>query len=75
MKTSPPFHPDMLLEEALQRSPLVAEAMRRRGLCCFYCPAAMVETLAEAARIHPFNLDELLADLNAPAPPKERPAS
>lgn len=37
---------------------------KERGIKCLNCPAAEVETFAEGAKLHKFDLDEHLAELN-----------
>lgn len=54
--------------KALELDPRVGEALRKLGLKCVdkrgeVCVAAEIETLADAARFHEMNLEDILAQL------------
>jgi hypothetical protein len=46
---------------------------RERGIHCLNCPAAEIESFADGAKLHKFDLDDHLASLNRLA--KEHPFS
>lgn len=62
----PQFTPDSLIVEAEEKIAFAAlrSFYRERGIKCFYCPAAEVETFADGAKLHKFDLDAHLAALN-----------
>lgn len=56
---------DMTIGEIIMANPDVAPKLLEAGMHCLGCPASQGETLEEAAMVHGFNVDELLAKLNA----------
>ena len=63
------FTPRTNIQEALELSDRVVEALQKLGLKCVdrrneMCVAAAVETLADAARYHDIPLDKILLTLN-----------
>lgn len=54
---------DLLVAQVMQRWPQTVPVFVRRRMACPGCPAALFETVAEAAAIYGVPADELLADL------------
>lgn len=51
--------------EVVQKYPETAEVFVRYGLHCFHCPMASMETLEQAASVHPdLDVKKLVKDLN-----------
>lgn len=57
----------MTLGEVLRMSDKVAPILMEMGMHCLGCPSAQVETLADAAMVHGFPVEELLKRLNEEA--------
>ena len=55
----------MTIEEVLTINPNFAEILTSFGMHCFGCPFSRMESLEQAAAVHGFDVDELLAKLNA----------
>ena len=56
---------DMTIGEALQVNPNIVPVLLDAGMHCIGCPSAQGETIAEAAMVHGFDVEELLAKINA----------
>lgn len=56
---------DMTIGEALQANPNIVPVLLDAGMHCIGCPSAQGETIAEAAMVHGFDVEELLAKINA----------
>ncbi len=56
---------DMIVTEALEVDPEVAEILMSEGLHCLNCGAASGETLAEAGIVHGFAPDDMERLCNA----------
>lgn len=56
---------DMYIGEILQLDPSLAEILMSVGMHCLGCPSSQMESLEEAAMVHGFNVDDLLAKLNS----------
>lgn len=56
---------DMTIGEALMANPEIASVLLEAGMHCLGCPSAQGETLEEAAMVHGFDVNELLAKINA----------
>ena len=55
---------DMYIGEILQIEPGLAEILMSAGMHCLGCPSSQMESLEDAAMVHGFNADDLLARLN-----------
>lgn len=55
---------DMYIGEILQIDPGLAEILMSAGMHCLGCPSSQMESLEDAAMVHGFNADDLLARLN-----------
>ena len=51
---------DMTLGEIMQVKPEIVPILMDAGMHCVSCPAALMETLEEAAIVHGMNIDELM---------------
>lgn len=51
--------------EVLDRYPQLAEVFEAYGLACVGCPGSSMETIADAAKGHSLDLEELLAKINS----------
>lgn len=56
--------PELAVLEVLQAYPEVRQVFSRYGMGCLECMGAVNETIADCARSHGVNLEELLQDLN-----------
>lgn len=56
---------DMTIGEALMANPEIAPKLLEVGMHCLGCPASQGETLEEAAMVHGFDVQDLLAKINA----------
>ena len=56
---------DMGLIEIVQNYPETIEVFQRYGLGCLGCAAARFENLEAGARVHGFDPDEMVAEINA----------
>ena len=56
---------DMGLIEIVQAYPETIEVFQKYGLGCIGCAAARFENLEAGARVHGFDPDEMVADINA----------
>ncbi|HOO80778.1 MAG TPA: DUF1858 domain-containing protein [Lachnospiraceae bacterium] len=56
---------DMTIGEALMTNPEIAPVLMDAGMHCLGCPSAQGETLEEAAMVHGFDVNDLLAKINA----------
>jgi len=54
----------MKISEIVEKYPQVLSLLLDYGLHCIGCPLAPDETLEEAAKVHGFDLEELLQNLN-----------
>ena len=55
---------DMTIGEALVQNPEIAPILLEAGMHCLGCPSAQGESLEEAAMVHGFDVDDLLAKIN-----------
>lgn len=55
---------DMYIGEVLQMDRGVAEILMNAGMHCLGCPSSQMESIEDAAKVHGFNADELIAQLN-----------
>jgi hybrid cluster-associated redox disulfide protein len=55
---------DMTIGELVRTNPDKIEVLLSFGMGCVGCPSAQAETLEQAAAVHGFSADELLAALN-----------
>ena len=51
---------DMTIGDILRTNPQVASVLMEAGMHCVSCPAALMETLEEAAIVHGILIDELM---------------
>ncbi len=58
------FTKDMTVAQVLRANPKTAQVFMSYGMHCLSCPGATGETLEQAAIVHGFSFEELLADLN-----------
>lgn len=58
------FTKDMTIAEILRSNPNTAEVFMSYGMHCLSCPGATGESVEQAAMVHGFDADQLLADLN-----------
>ena len=59
------FTKTMTIGEVLRLNPNCAQILTSYGMHCFGCPFSQMETLEQAAEVHGFDVEELLAKLNA----------
>lgn len=55
---------DMYIGEVLQMDGGFAEILMNAGMHCLGCPSSQMESIEDAASVHGFSVDELLAKLN-----------
>jgi len=55
---------DMYIGEVLQLDRGLAEILMNAGMHCLGCPSSQMESIEDAALVHGFNVDELIAQLN-----------
>ncbi len=55
---------DMFIGEVLKTDIGLAQILMDAGMHCLGCPSSQMETVEEAAMVHGFNADELVAKLN-----------
>lgn len=55
---------DMVIGEVLQIDRGLAEILMKAGMHCLGCPSSQMETIEEAAMVHGFKVDDLIAELN-----------
>ncbi len=58
------FTKDMTVAQILRANPNTAEIFMRYGMHCLGCPGATGESVEQAAMVHGFDADQLLANLN-----------
>lgn len=58
------FTKDMTVAHILRLNPNTAEVFMRYGMHCLGCPGATGESVEQAAMVHGFDADQILADLN-----------
>ena len=56
---------DMNILEIAQKHPEAIEVFHRYGLGCLGCAAARYENLEAGAKVHGYDPDEMVADINA----------
>ncbi len=56
---------DMGIMEIVQNFPQSVEVFQKYGLGCLGCAAARFENLEAGARVHGFDPDQMVADINA----------
>jgi hybrid cluster-associated redox disulfide protein len=54
---------DMTIAQILRSFPQTADVFRSYGMHCLSCPGATGESLEQAAMVHGFDTDKILADL------------
>ena len=59
------FDKNTKIGEILEKAPEKAEILLEVGMHCLGCPAAQMETLAEACEVHGIDVDFMLEKLNA----------
>ena len=64
MEKSPRITKEMKISEIVEKYPQTLSLLLEKGLHCIGCPLAPDETFEEAAKVHGFDLEELLQDLN-----------
>lgn len=55
---------DIFIGEVLNTDRGLAEILMNEGMHCLGCPSSQMETIEEAAMVHGFDADELVAKLN-----------
>lgn len=55
---------DMTVAAALKIKPAIGAVLMSKGMHCLGCVIAQGETIEQAAEVHGFSADELLAELN-----------
>lgn len=55
---------NMYIGEVLQMDRGIAEILLNAGMHCLGCPSSQMESIEEAAMVHGFNADDLVAQLN-----------
>lgn len=55
---------DMTIGEILRTNPEIGPVLMEAGMHCLGCPASQGETLEEAAMVHGFEVEDLLAKIN-----------
>ena len=55
---------DTKIAEAIKIKHKIAGILMSKGMHCLGCVIAQGETIADAAEVHGFNLEELLKELN-----------
>lgn len=55
---------DMTIDQAMQVSPMVGPLLMSTGMHCVTCFAAQGETIEEAAMVHGYDVEDILAILN-----------
>ncbi|MEL7648319.1 MAG: DUF1858 domain-containing protein [Sedimentibacter sp.] len=55
---------NMYIGEVLQMDRGIAEILLNAGMHCLGCPSSQMESIEEAAMVHGFNTDDLVAQLN-----------
>lgn len=58
------FTKDMTVAQVLRLNPKTAQVFMSYGMHCLTCPGATGESIEQAAMVHGFSADEILADLN-----------
>ncbi len=58
------FTMDMTVAQVLRANPKTADVFRSYGMHCLSCPGATGESVGQAAAVHGFDAEQLLADLN-----------
>ena len=56
---------DMNILEIAQKHPESVEIFHKYGLGCLGCAAARFENLEAGAKVHGFNVDDMVNDINA----------
>lgn len=56
---------DMNIMEIAQKHPESIEVFRKYGLGCLGCAAARFENLEAGAKVHGFNVEDMVNDINA----------
>ncbi|MCD1146759.1 DUF1858 domain-containing protein [Peptoniphilus sp. KCTC 25270] len=55
---------DMLIGDLVRQYPEAIRTLMSFGMGCVGCPSSQMESLEEAAAVHGFSVDELMAELN-----------
>ncbi len=58
------FTKDMTVAQVLRANPKTAQVFMSYGMHCLTCPGATGETIEQAAMVHGFKWEKILADLN-----------
>ena len=56
---------DMGILDIVQQYPQAVEVFQKYGMGCLVCAAARFENLEAGARVHGFDPDQMVADINA----------
>jgi hybrid cluster-associated redox disulfide protein len=64
MRKSSLIKKEMLVSEVVKKYPESIAVFLEHGLHCIGCSFAKEETIAEAAKVHQIDLDELIMSLN-----------
>jgi len=56
--------PDMIIADVLKINPNTAEVLKSIGMHCLGCPSAAGESIAQAARTHGVDVEDLVRRLN-----------
>ncbi len=59
-----PISSDMIVRDIIIQHPDAAEVLMRVGMGCISCPAALMESLAEACMVHGLDAEEVAKYLN-----------
>lgn len=54
----------MLIGDLVRQYPEAIRTLMQFGMGCVGCPSSQMESLEEAAYVHGFDVDELMASLN-----------
>ena len=59
-----PITSDMIVRDVIIEHPDAAEVLMRVGMGCISCPAALMESLADACMVHGLDGEEVVKYLN-----------
>lgn len=65
MSDTPKITKDMIIQDVVLEYPESMEVFFEYGIHCVGCGNAMFETVEEGAKLHGFNIEEFLDDLNS----------
>ncbi len=63
-KSNEPIRSDMIVRDVILAHPDAAEVLMRVGMGCISCPAALMESLADACMVHGLDGEEVVKYLN-----------